>query len=204
MKTFVLPASSAESIDRAVEVLRGGGLVAFPTDTVYGLGALAFNSAAVKRIYVAKDRPPDKAIPVLLSSVEEIDLVAVSVGDRALRLARRYWPGPLTLVVPKSDRVPEAVAAATVGIRVPDHPVALALLGVSGPLAVSSANLSGNDSPVTAAEALRQLDGRVEIILDGGTTPGGIPSTVADCNGDELVILRPGPLTLQELQAALG
>jgi L-threonylcarbamoyladenylate synthase len=204
VKTLVLPASSAESIDRAARVLRGGGLVAFPTDTVYGLGALAFNAAAVGRIYAAKDRPADKAIPVLLSSVVDIDLVAVSVGDKALRLAHRYWPGPLTLVVQKSERVPEAVAAATVGIRVPDHAVALVLLGVSGPLAVSSANLSGNDSPVTAVEALRQLDGRVEIILDGGRTPGGTPSTVVDCTGDELVILRPGPLTLQELQAALA
>ena len=204
MKTLVLPASSAESIDRAARVLRGGGLVAFPTDTVYGLGALAFNAAAVGRIYAAKDRPADKAIPVLLSSVVDIDLVAVSVRDKALRLAHRYWPGPLTLVVQKSERVPEAVAAATVGIRVPDHAVALVLLGVSGPLAVSSANLSGNDSPVTAVEALRQLDGRVEIILDGGRTPGGTPSTVVDCTGDELVILRPGPLTLQELQAALA
>ena len=204
MKTLVLPASSTESIERAAEVLRGGGLVAFPTDTVYGLGAVAFNAAAVEKIYVEKNRPREKAIPVLLSSAEDMGRVAASIGDKALRLARRYWPGPLTIVVPKNKRVPDAVAAATVGIRVPDHAVALALLRVSGPLAVSSANRSGSDSPVTAAEVLRQLDGRLEMILDGGKTPGGIPSTVVDCTGADLRILRPGPLTLEELRAAVA
>ena len=203
MRTLLLPASSDENLRRASEVLRQGGLVAFPTDTVYGLGALAFNDAAVRSIYQAKGRPSDKALPVLLSSVADIDLVATSIGDSALRLARRFWPGPLTLVVPKNDRVPEAVAGATVGIRVPDHLTARVLLGLAGPLAVSSANQSGSESPVTAAGALEQLEGRVEIILDGGASPGGIPSTVVDCTGDELVIVREGPLTLRELQAAL-
>lgn len=203
MRTLLLPASSDENLRRASEVLRQGGLVAFPTDTVYGLGALAFNDAAVRSIYQAKGRPSDKALPVLLSSVADIDLVATSIGDSALRLARRFWPGPLTLVVPKNDRVPEAVAGATVGIRVPDHVTARVLLELAGPLAVSSANQSGSESPVTAAGALEQLEGRVEIILDGGASPGGIPSTVVDCTGDELVIVREGPLTLRELQAAL-
>ena len=199
-----MSASSAENVQRAAELLHQGGLVAFPTDTVYGLGAVVFNEDAVEKIYLAKDRPPDKAIPILLSSAEYMDLVAAGIGSTATRLAQRFWPGPLTIVVPKSDRVPDAVAGTTVGIRVPDHPLARALLGLAGPLAVTSANLSGNSSPVTAVEVLEQLDGRVEIILDGGTSPGGIPSTVVDCTGEELVILRPGPLSLQDLLTALN
>lgn len=204
MKTLVMPASSDRNLQHAADVLHQGGLVAFPTDTVYGLGAHAFDQAAVERIYVAKARPRDKAIPILLASMADIKLVASGVGEQALRLARRYWPGPLTLVVRKNDRVPNAVAIDTVGIRVPDHPVALALLALAGPLAVTSANLSDGESPVRAAEVLEQLDGRVEIILDGGTTPGGVPSTVVDCTREELLILRSGPLTLQDLHAALG
>ena len=204
MKTRLLPASSEDNIRLAAQALLRGGLVAFPTDTVYGLGARAFDARAVESIYRAKQRPQEKAIPILLASAGEVDLVAESPAERAQVLARKFWPGPLTLVVPKNVRVPDAVAGATVGIRVPNHPVALALLRLAGPLAVTSANVSGSESPVSADDVLNQLDGRVEIILDAGRSPGGIPSTVVDCTAGELVILRAGPLSLADLQAAGG
>ena len=203
MNTAVLSADAPKSVDRAGDVLRKGGLVAFPTDTVYGLGAPAFNAEAVMRIYVAKGRPPEKAIPVLLASAAELELVVSSIPPAALVLAGRFWPGPLTLVMPKHHRVPEAVAADTVGVRVPDHAVARSLLAISGPLAVTSANLSGSDSPITAAEVIDQLGGRIDMVLDGGTSPGGVASTVLDCTGPQLVVLRPGPLSLEVLRAAL-
>jgi L-threonylcarbamoyladenylate synthase len=203
VRSSVLSASLEPNLARAADVLRRGGLVAFPTDTVYGLAALAFDEQAVRKIYEVKGRPNDKAIPVLLASAAEIDIVAREVGARVYRLAAQFWPGPLTLVVPKSPQLPESVASATVGIRVPDHPVALALLGLTGPLAVTSANLSGAADPVNADQVLQQLGGGVDLILDGGITPGGIPSTVVDCTGEELVIVRPGPLDLDRLQAAL-
>ncbi|HSR20433.1 MAG TPA: L-threonylcarbamoyladenylate synthase, partial [Anaerolineales bacterium] len=172
-------------------------------DTVYGLGADAFNQAAVLRIYAAKGRPSNKAIAVLLPSAADLDQVAGLISPEALRLAEKFWPGPLTLVVPKNPRVPDVVAGATVGVRVPDHAVALALLNLSGPLAVTSANLSGDVSPVTAGEVLQQLDGRLELILDGGSSPGGLASTVVDCTQSELVVLRPGPLSREDLLDAL-
>ena len=204
MKTEILTADSEANVRRAAELLQHGGLVAFPTDTVYGLGTSAFDEEAVMRIYAAKDRPPDKAIPILLSSLDELDQVANRPSPDALALARRFWPGPLTIVVPKHPGVPDAVAGDTVGVRVPDHPVARALLASSGPLAVTSANISGEKSPVTASQVMQQLEGRVDLILDGGTTPGGIASTVVDCTQPEITILRAGPLTLEVLKAALG
>ncbi len=190
---------------RALEILHNGGLVAFPTDTVYGLGALAFDGAAVESIYAAKDRPVEKAIPVLLGSADDLTKVADYVPEMALTLAARYWPGPLTLVVPKHPDLPEAVSAApTVGVRVPDHAAARALLQAAGPLAATSANLSGQPSPSTAEEVLAQLGGRIPLILDGGKTAGGIPSTVVDCLGAEPKILREGPISSLEIFKSLG
>jgi L-threonylcarbamoyladenylate synthase len=204
VKTELLTADSDAHLRRAAELLQRGGLVAFPTDTVYGLGTCAFDESAVMRLYAAKNRPMDKAIPVLLASLAELDLVSTAPGKDALSIARRFWPGPVTIVVPKHPRVPVAVAGETVGVRIPDHPVTRALLALSGPLAVTSANLSGLESPITASQVLYQLDGRVDLILDGGTSPGGIASTVVDCTGPDLVILRPGPLTLEDLNAAMS
>jgi tRNA threonylcarbamoyl adenosine modification protein (Sua5/YciO/YrdC/YwlC family) len=132
-----------------------------------------------------------------------MDLVSLDPGEQARILARRFWPGPLTIVVRKHPRVPRAVASETVGLRLPDNPIARGLIQRTGPLAVTSANLSGQDSLVSAAQVLEQLDGRIDVILDGGPAAGGIPSTVVDCTGKQLVIVRPGPLALEELQAAL-
>jgi len=190
---------------RAQEVLQEGGLMAFPTDTVYGVGTLAFNAAAVRSIYIAKDRPDDKAIPVLIGDSTDLEKVTQEIPEAASRLAARFWPGPLTLVVSKRPDLPETVSATpTVGVRVPDHALARKLLSAAGPMAVTSANLSGQPSPSTAQEVLAQLGGRIALIIDGGKTPGGIPSTVVDCSGQEIRILREGPILKDQIWAALG
>lgn len=205
MNTAVLPADSPQAIQRALEILRAGGLVAFPTDTVYGLGALAFDARAIESIYAAKHRPVEKAIPILIGEARDLTMVAAAVPTMAAVLARNFWPGPLTLVVPKHPDLPESISAtATVGVRVPDHPLARALLRAAGAMAVTSANLSGQASPSSAAEIVAQLGGRVPMVLDGGATPGGIASTVVDCTGPLPVILREGPIQLSEIQAALA
>ena len=205
METIVISAEHREAIPHALEILKRGGLVAFPTDTVYGVGALAFDGKAVESIYAAKDRPVEKAIPILIGEPEDLDKVTVDVPPIAAKLAARFWPGPLTLVVPKHPNLPDIVSAGpTVGVRVPDHPVARALLRAAGPMAVTSANVSGQASPKTAEEVFSQLNGRIPLILDGGETPGGIPSTVVNCLGTEPVILREGPVTMKDIQFVLA
>ena len=204
MDTKLIPAAQPDAIEQALRILRTGGLAAFPTDTVYGVGALAFDGPAVESIYAAKDRPVEKAIPVLIADTDDLDKVAVDVPPMARILAARFWPGPLTLVVPKQPTLPEAISATTtVAVRIPDHPVARALLRAAGPMAVTSANLSGQPSPVKAEEVMRQLNGRIPLVLDGGATPGGVPSTLVDCLGAEPVLLREGPLTKAQILAAL-
>ena len=205
MKTEIIAGNLPESIQQALEVLQAGGLVAFPTDTVYGVGALAFDGKAVESIYTAKDRPVEKAIPVLLGDVEDINKVTSEVPLMAKKLAERFWPGPLTIVVPKHLGLPDSVSATnTVGVRVPDHIVARSVLRAAGPMAVTSANLSGQPSPSTAQEVFAQLNGRIALILDGGKTPGGVPSTVVDCIGAKPVIGRKGPITFDEIVAITG
>jgi L-threonylcarbamoyladenylate synthase len=192
-------------VERAAERLRAGELVAFPTDTVYGVGALVWDAAAVGGLYTAKLRPADKAIPVLLADPADIGLVARSLTPLARRIAERFWPGALTLVVARAERGPAEVIAGgdSVAVRVPDHALARQLIRLAGaPLATTSANLSGGPSPVTAEEVLAQLDGRIPLILDGGRCPGGVPSTVLDLTGPEPAVLRPGPLSLAEILAA--
>ena len=205
MKTTILSASDPQAFSQALAVLQTGGLVAFPTDTVYGVGALVFNAAAVQAIYLAKDRPVGKAIPVLIADAADLLKVSLEVPALASRLAACFWPGALTLVVTKHPDLPDAVSATdTVGVRIPDHPVARALLRVAGPLAVTSANLSGQPSPSTAREVYEQLGGRIVLIIDGGTTPGGVPSTVVDCVGAEPQVLREGPVTKEQIQSCLS
>jgi L-threonylcarbamoyladenylate synthase len=202
METQVFAADDPQGIQKALELLRSGQLVAFPTDTVYGLGGLVFDSNAIDRLYAVKGRDDSKAIPVLVGSVGDLGRVTSSMGALASRLAARFWPGPLTLVVARHPDLPGNLSPdPTVGVRMPDHPAALALLRLTGPMAVSSANLSNQPSASSAAEVLGQLEGRVPLILDGGRTPGGQPSTVVDCTGPELRVLRPGPITLEQLLA---
>ncbi len=205
MKTRVLQAEEPRALEQALSVLSRGGLVAFPTDTVYGVGTLAFDERGVRRLYRAKGRSTEKAIPVLLAGVEDLPRVARELPEAARKLAERFWPGPLTLVVPRHPALPRAISATdTVGVRVPDHPVARRLLGLAGPMAVTSANRAGRPSTCTAAEVLADLGGRIELVLDGGATPGGWPSTVVDCTGEGLRVLREGPLSLADLAAALA
>lgn len=187
----------------AAAFLRKGEVVAFPTETVYGLGADAFNSAAVRRIYRAKGRPPDNPLIVHLASVEMVHQVTRTLSRSAERLMSHFFPGPLTLVVPRHPSLPLAVTAGldTVGIRVPGHPVAEAFLRASGvPVAAPSANRSGRPSPTTWGAARDELDGRISCILQGGASPVGLESTVVDCTGSRLEILRPGAVTLEELR----
>lgn len=205
METIIIPADNKEAIPRALEILKRGGLVAFPTDTVYGVGSLAFDAKAVESIYTAKDRLVEKAIPILIGRPEDLNKVTVDVPLMAAKLAAHFWPGALTLVVPKHPDLPEVVSTMpTVGVRVPDHPVARALLTAAGPMAVTSANISGQDSPKTAEEVSRQLNGRIPLILNGGETPGGVPSTVVYCLDTEPVILRKGPISLEDIQFVLA
>ena len=201
METKIIP---AVEIEHALDILQSSGIIAFPTDTVYGLGTLAFNQNAIESIYTAKNRPIEKAIPILIGDLSDLDKITVDIPNMALRFAARFWPGPLTCIVPKKHTLPLAVSATpTVAVRIPDHPDARALLRATGPMAVTSANISGQPSPATAQEVYDQLNGRIPLILDGGTTPGGIPSTLVDCTGEKPVILREGPITLAELLAAL-
>jgi len=191
-----------------VALLRGGELVAFPTDTVYGVGAVVWDEEAIGRLYAAKLRMPDKAIPVLIADAAELDVVAQGVSSMALRLAERFWPGPLTLVVPRAPAIPDEInpGGQSVAVRLPDHSVLRDLIrAVGSPLAATSANLSGRPSAVTAQEVADQLEGRVALILDAGRCPlgGGVASSVVDVTGPEPVLLRAGPIGMDAILAAL-
>lgn len=195
------------AIRRAAGELRRGGLVAFPTETVYGLGANALDPEAVARIFAAKGRPSYNPLIVHLANAAAARALAAEWSDAAQRLAGRFWPGPLTLVVPRRAAVPDAVTAGlpSVALRVPAHPVAHALLREAGiPVAAPSANRSTEVSPTTAAHVERSLGGRVALILDGGPTPVGIESTVVSLAGAVPTLLRPGTVSIEELRDAVG
>lgn len=204
MKTALLSANDPYALPHAVDVLRNGGIVAFPTDTVYGLGALAFDAMSVDRLYIAKGRSHERAIAILINDEVQLTQVAQNLSFSALELAKELWPGPLTLVVERHPNVSNAISSLpTVGVRVPDHPFARKLLAMAGPLAVTSANLSGGENTNTANEVMKQLGSRIHLILDGGRTPGGVPSTVVDCTTPEPVILRPGPISMMQIKKIL-
>ena len=195
------------NIDAAAEALRSGGLVAFPTETVYGLGADAANAAAVGRIFAAKGRPVDHPLIVHLARSEELSRWAEEVPEIAWRLAKRFWPGPLTLVLRRGKRVSLAVTGGldTVAVRVPAHPTALALLErFGGGVAAPSANRFGRLSPTTATHVAEELGDRIDGILDGGPCEVGIESTIVDVSGDRPAILRPGGVTQAALAEAIG
>jgi L-threonylcarbamoyladenylate synthase len=198
---------SLEQIQAAAELIRQGRLVAFPTETVYGLGANALDPAAVMRIYEAKGRPAGSPLIVHVASIDMAREVAAEWPKTAETLAKRYWPGALTLVLPKQPRVPDVVTAglATVGIRVPAHPVALALIRLAGvPIAAPSANRFSGLSPTTAAHVRDSLGAAVDLILDGGATDVGIESTVLSLAGSRPVLLRPGMVSQKEIEERIG
>lgn len=194
-------------IREASDIIRGGGLVAFPTETVYGLGANALDRNAVEKIFAAKGRPSNDPLIVHLSSFDEVERVASHVPSIAHELAAAFWPGPLTMILPKQPGVPDSVTSGlkTVAVRVPSHPIALALIRASGvPIAAPSANRFGHTSPTTAVHVLDDLDGRIDMILDGGATTVGVESTVLDVNVTPPMILRPGGVSREALEKILG
>jgi len=192
-----------EQIKRGVSILRAGGIVAYPTDTVYGLGASASLPRAVERIYEVKERPLNMPLPLLLSDVSQITGVAESVPEIAWSLINAFLPGALTLVLRKSSSVSDIISGGgtTVAIRVPAHPVPVALVeGLGAPVVGTSANLSGKPSPLTAGEVRSQLGNKVDFIIDGGRCPGGKESTVVDVTGETPAVLREGAITLKEIR----
>jgi L-threonylcarbamoyladenylate synthase len=205
MRTETIDVSDVGGKQRALALLKSGGLVAFPTDTVYGLAAYPWNEDAVQRLYHVKQRPKELPIPLLLSDAIEIDRVAV-LPERCRRLPERFWPGGLTLVLSKKASVSRSVTdRPTVAVRVPDLPLARDIIRhAGGILAVTSANLSGAPSPVTSQDVEEQLGGRIALILDGGPCRAGVPSTVLDCSVSPPVILRHGVIAEEELYAVIN
>jgi len=209
-KTEQLFAGAVGDLERAAEILRAGGTVAFPTETVYGLGANALDEAAVAKIFAAKERPGWDPLIVHVSGREMLARVAAipaEFAERAERLMAAFWPGPLTLLLPKTSAVPDAVTAgrALVGVRMPAHPVAMELIRLAGvPVAAPSANRFGRTSPTTAAHVLEDLDGRIDAVLDGGATSVGVESTVLAALETPMVIYRPGAVTAAMMEEATG
>jgi len=194
VKTRLLAADSPGAVEEAAAALARGELVAFPTDTVYGLSA---GHEHVRKLYGAKDRPKEKRIPVLLSDIGNLEASAI-VTPIARALAHRFWPGPLTIVLVAPRR-------GTMAFRVPDHPLARRLIAASGGgLPVTSANRSGEPDARTAREVIAQLEGRIALVLDGGTTPGGVSSTIVDCTTDQVKILRQGAISEAEIENVLA
>lgn len=202
--TQVVPAGSPGALEEAIRILRRGGVIAFPTDTVYGLGCLVGDRTAIDRLFEMKGRGRQKAIPVLTADLSDLARVAEVVPPAANRLARRFWPGPLTLIVPRRPDLPLALGPEpTVGVRVPDHEFARDLLRGAGPMAVTSANPSGAPNALTADEVRAGLRHGLDLILDGGPAPGGLPSTVVDCVSAPPRLLRAGPIAVEDLRSII-
>lgn len=206
--TKVLSIQNPANISRALEHLRSGDVVAFPTDTVYGLGADLWNPHAIKKLFIAKGRDVNKAIAVLIGNPDALsqvtDMKAIATSLYLTLLSECFWPGALTLVLPRHPDLPEILSPLpTIGVRMPDHSGALKLLNASGPLAVTSANLSGESPATTAQGVLEQLGERVDLVLDGGQSPGGQASTVLDCTQEPPIILRQGPISQAEIDRCI-
>jgi L-threonylcarbamoyladenylate synthase len=191
-------------IGKGVRILRRGGVIAFPTDTVYGLGADVFNVRAVERVYEIKNRPKNQQLPLLIADVEQLTMLAESITEITWFLARRFWPGGLTLVLSKKDSLPSYLASgSTVAVRVPNHPVCLALIkGLGNPITGTSANTSGRSAALTADEVGQQLEGKIDFVIDGGKCPGGEESTIVDITSEPPTILRPGIIPPRDIDEA--
>lgn len=207
MQTLLLKAEEPGAIETAARILREGGLVGMPTETVYGLAANALDGNAVEKIFKAKGRPQDNPLIVHISEWEQIYPLVKSVPASAEKLAKAYWPGPMTMVLEKSALIPDEVSTGlpTVGIRFPSHPVAQALITAAGvPVAAPSANRSGLPSTTTAEHVMRDMDGKIDAVLDGGTCGVGVESTIVTLASDPPRLLRPGGITLEQLRKTLG
>lgn len=204
MQTITLPANDPASIDSALSLLRDGEIVAYPTDTVYGLGANAFHSPGIIKLFEAKGRDSNKSIAVLIGDFRQLDLLVETINSNAQKLVEKFWPGGLTIVVPKRKELPELLSSGnSIGIRMANHPIALELCEKFGPIATTSANLSGGNNPHNAKNVFDQLKNRIPLILDGGECPGGVPSTVVDCTTNEIRILRQGAIKDEDIKKAL-
>lgn len=198
-------ASEFEGLEKAGRIIRSGGLVAFPTETVYGLGANGLDQNAVSKIYLAKGRPSDNPLILHISSMEEIEPIAY-LNEKAIMLAAHFWPGALTMILPKKDIVPSRVTGGldTVAVRMPSNETAMAFIKEAGvPIAAPSANISGRPSPTTFEAVKENMDGRIDMIIDGGCCDIGIESTIVDLCGDVPTVLRPGGITLDMLTEVL-
>ncbi|MBR3242945.1 MAG: threonylcarbamoyl-AMP synthase [Parasporobacterium sp.] len=204
MKTRILP-TEKKNIEAAGQILKNGGIVAFPTDTVYGLGAVFSDENAVQKLFEAKGRDEGKPLSILVGSAEQAEMLASEIPEKAKRLMQKYWPGALTIILKKKPEVSKRITAGgeTVGLRMPAYPITLELLQAAGsPLAAPSANTSGKRSSVSASDVIEDLDGKIDLILDGGECPVGISSTVVDLTGNEPVILREGIITKRMIDEA--
>ena len=212
MKTKVIEIESPqkprdEELLEGARILREGGLVAFPTETVYGLGANALDEEAARKIYEAKGRPSDNPLIAHVSAMEEIYPLVSQVSEKAKKLMDAFWPGPMTLIFPKSDLVPYGTTGGldTVAVRMPSDPVANRLIALAGvPVAAPSANTSGRPSPTTAQHVLQDMDGRIDMIIDGGPVGIGVESTIVDVSVETPTVLRPGAITMEMLEEVLG
>lgn len=205
MKTNLLSQDDPQAFDLAVKLIRAGEVIGFPTDTVYGIGARADSESAISKIYQIKARVLDKPVPVMVAFIEQLESLVDHIPDAARRLAEHFWPGPLTIVLPKSKNLPGNLTRLPgVGIRIPDHPFILGLLKICGPMAVTSANLSGKPETRQAGVVLEQLNGLLPLVVDGGDSPGGVPSTVVDLTVEPPRILREGPLSAEMIARVLS
>jgi len=203
--TRILTTEDPQAISKAVETIKCGGTIAFPTDTVYGLAVDPFNPQALNRIYAIKERSIEKAIPVLIGDIQQIEMLVLEVNEPAKKLAGALWPGPLTLILPKAANIPDELTPyPTIGIRMPNHEFTLRLLQATGPLATTSANISGDANPTTSEDVIEQIGGRIDLLIDGGKTPGAVPSTVVNLTGKSLKLLREGPISRSDLCALLN
>ena len=203
-KARILSVDDPEAIPTAMQILQGAGTIVFPTDTIYGIAADAFNPDGINKLYEIKERPEDKALPVLIGETSQLDNLVLYLSDQVQSIAEAFWPGALTLILPKGPEVPPELSPyPTIGVRMPDLGFTLRLLRETGPLATTSANRSGGSNPTTVKEVREQLGEQPDLILDGGATPGLIASTVLDLSGPELKILRKGPISLDDIQSHL-
>ena len=194
-------------LDEAAQILRNGGLVAFPTETVYGLGANALEAQASAKIYAAKGRPSDNPLIAHIASMEDLPKLAAKIPEAGRKLAEKYWPGPLTLVFPKKDIVPYGTTGGldTVAVRMPSDPIAVHLIRLAGvPVAAPSANTSGRPSPTKAEHVIEDMSGKIEMIIDGGEVGIGVESTIVDVSGEIPTLLRPGAITMEMLRETIG
>lgn len=204
MNTLTVLSNSPDAVSLAEKEINRGHLIAFPTDTVYGLAADVHNAAAIEKLFIAKGRDFNKSIAVLISDLDQLSLLTPSFSKMAHRLANYFWPGALTLIVEKITSLPLNLSSTpTLGIRMPDHEFTRKLLRKTGPLATTSANISGRRNTLAATDVLDQLNGKIDLLIDGGKCSGGVPSTVVDCTKEDPTILRHGEISIGDIEKAL-